>query len=284
MPTLVSRNGWNAREPQSTIHTTTWSRRTGFAIHHSAGPTNQTVRQIQNHQMDNNGWSDIGYNWLVNQNGTIFEGRAGGWLAIGAHAGGQNTAWIGVCWIGNSGNVAPSQAALTSIEWLYGRANALAGRRLLVSGHGQVPGQATECPGSRLRAWIANGMPTVEDDMELADRVDTTDGQGGRWSFGDIMERDSLSVNAALGYAAASDYRIRRQVLPELRAGFAKAAAERAALRAIIEGLAGRVQLTPEQVDQLAIAVAEAGDEAAREVLERLEAAGQALIVDDQGQ
>lgn len=162
-PTIVTRAGWGARAPKSAPSKTTWSRRTGFAIHHSAGPTNQTVRQIQNFQMDTNGWSDIGYNFLVDQSGKVYEGRSGGWLAIGAHAGGQNTAWIGVCWIGHSGNVTPTSAALAAIRWLYDEANQLAGRRLDVRGHGQVPGQATKCPGSRLREWIADGLPVKEE-------------------------------------------------------------------------------------------------------------------------
>lgn len=170
-PQIVTRAGWGARAPRGSVATTTWARRTGVAIHHSAGPTTQTVRSIQDHQMDRNGWQDIGYNWLVTQDGRIWEGRAGGWLAIGAHAANQNTAWIGICWIGTSGSTAPSAAALASIRWLVDEARRLAGRRLEVRGHGQVPGQATECPGSRLRAWISDGMPAAtppagrEDDM-----------------------------------------------------------------------------------------------------------------------
>jgi hypothetical protein len=167
MPTIVTRAEWGARAPKSASVKTTWSKRTGFAIHHTAGPTSQTVRQIQNFQMDSNGWSDIGYNWLVDQAGKVYEGRSGGWLAIGAHAGGQNTAWVGVCWIGTSGNTAPTPAALASIRWLHGEANRLAGRTLTVRGHGQVPGQSTECPGSRLRAWIAAGLPTTEEDEDM---------------------------------------------------------------------------------------------------------------------
>src|SRR5690606_765301 len=171
-PTIVTRAGWGARAPRGSVATTTWARRTGVAIHHSAGPTTQTVRSIQDHQMDHNGWQDIGYNWLVTQDGRVWEGRAGGWLAVGAHAANQNTAWIGICWIGNSGSTAPSAAALASIRWLVDEARRLAGRRLDVRGHGQVPGQATECPGSALRQWVAAGLPADElegDDVSAED-------------------------------------------------------------------------------------------------------------------
>jgi len=159
-PTIVTRAQWGARAPRGSVATTTWARRTGVAIHHSAGPTTQTVRSIQDHQMDRNGWQDIGYNWLVDQQGRVYEGRSGGWLAIGAHAANQNTAWIGVCWIGDSRTVQPSPAALAAIRWLVDEARRLAGRRLEVRGHGQVPGQATECPGPNLLKWISGGMPT----------------------------------------------------------------------------------------------------------------------------
>jgi hypothetical protein len=285
VPTIVTRAGWGARAPKSSIPKTTWSRRTGFAVHHTAGPTTQTVREIQNFQMDGNGWSDIGYNWLVDQDGKVYEGRSGGWLAIGAHAGGQNTAWVGVCWIGTSGINEPSAAALASIRWLYDEANRLAGRRLNARGHGQVPGQSTECPGSRLRAWIAAGMPTKqkEDDVPIdktdANRIFRYDGSidapnltaGGEKR--DSSANPTWAANSAIGAIYDNVARARA----DLRVGLAKAAAERAAIRELVTGLAGAVQLTPQQVDQLAAAVAEAGDGAAREMLDRLEAAGEAL-------
>lgn len=170
-PTIMTRAQWGARAPKGSISTTTWGQRVGVAIHHSAGPTTQTVRAIQDYQMDSNGWVDIGYNWLVTQDGRLWEGRQGTWSAIGAHAANQNTAWVGVCWIGTSGSTAPSPAALATLRWVWEEAQRRAGRRLLVSGHGQLPGQATECPGSRLRAWIAAGLPTEEDDMPTADEI-----------------------------------------------------------------------------------------------------------------
>lgn len=161
MTTIISRDGWNARTPRSTI-TTTWTQRIGVAFHHSAGPTGQTPRQIQDFHMDTRGWADVGYNWLVDHEGRIFEGR--GWLAIGAHAANQNTAWIGICIIGDyrNGEDELSDAAKASARWLYEEACRLAGRTLRTAGHGQLPGQSTACPGDQLLAWLADGMPTGE--------------------------------------------------------------------------------------------------------------------------
>jgi hypothetical protein len=223
------------------------------AIHHTAGPTSQTPRQIQNHQMDNNGWADIGYNWLVDQQGRIYEGRSGGWLAIGAHAAGQNTAWLGVCWIGTSGTTAPTAAALASLRWLYDEACRRAGRQLQRRGHGQVPGQSTECPGSRLRAWIADGMPTnggedqvTEQEINaIAERVHARmlpvpEWMTEKWASWPAGEAKSSSL-AVSGYGHA------RSINERLDPLFAQVLARLAALEAVAAQLlaAPPVDITP---------------------------------------
>lgn len=47
------------------------------------------------------GWGDIGYNYVVGQRGTVYEGRAGGDYVIGAHASWNNRSTVGVSVIGN---------------------------------------------------------------------------------------------------------------------------------------------------------------------------------------
>lgn len=169
-PTIVSRTAWGARPPRS-VATVAWSDRTGVAVHHSAGPTSQTVRQIQDFHMDVKGWSDIGYNFLVDQAGLLYEGR--GWTARGTHSAGENVSHVAVCWVGNSTAVEPTAVALATIRWVYDEACRLAGRVLQYSGHGQLPGENTQCPGDQLRTWIAQGMPTTEGGpMELSTQLD----------------------------------------------------------------------------------------------------------------
>jgi len=168
---IISRAEWGARPPTEDTGTVSWSQRVGLAIHHSAGPTNQTVRAIQDYYIDVNRWGDIGYNFLVDQQGRLYEGR--GWMAIGAHALNLNSSWLGVCWIGDSRYVQPTDAALAGIRWVYDEACRRAGRRLQYQAHGRLPGQSTECPGPKLRAWIDAGMPSQaatpeeeDDDMD----------------------------------------------------------------------------------------------------------------------
>ena len=64
------------------------------------------------------GWSDIGYNFLIDRYGTIYEGRYGGVTQgpIGAQTLGFNTNSTGVSIMGNFSNVAPPTAALTSLK------------------------------------------------------------------------------------------------------------------------------------------------------------------------
>jgi hypothetical protein len=273
----------------------TWGQRVGVAIHHTAGPVGQTPRQIQNHQMDNNGWADIGYGFLVNQAGTIFEGRAGGWLAIGAHAAGQNTPWIGVCWIGTSGSTAPSAAALRSLRWLVDEARRRAGRSLGVRGHGQVPGQATECPGSRLRAWIADGMPVTnpppkEESMKPRDvwhdRVPWHAGATGfpasepGWDLRPDGWRMSSLVQSGYGHSRRASERANRAI--ELGEAILAAVASPGDRQAIL------ARIDAHHAEQLAaIAQAEARGVAEREELAELVRQGQsgeleaAAVVDE---
>ncbi|GII63531.1 hypothetical protein Skr01_36160 [Sphaerisporangium krabiense] len=147
----MSRAAWGARAPRQR-HTVPWSLRTEFFVHHTDGPVDQTMRSIQDFHMDGNGWSDIGYNHLVRDSGTIYEGR--GWLVVGAHCPGHNRTGHSVAYIGRD---TPTAAALRSMRWLYDEACRRAGRELKMLGHGER--FATACPGSRLQAWVDQGMP-----------------------------------------------------------------------------------------------------------------------------
>ncbi|WP_395106600.1 N-acetylmuramoyl-L-alanine amidase [Actinomadura sp. SCN-SB] len=149
---IITRKEWGARSPKSKT-STSWSKRTEVVVHYSEGPPSQTPRQIQNFHMDSRGWSDIGYNFLVDTKGRIYEGR--GWLVIGAHATGHNTSGIGVCMIGRDGDA--TDAAKRAIRWLYDEACRRAGRTLAKRGHRDVG--STACPGAELYAWVKKGMP-----------------------------------------------------------------------------------------------------------------------------
>jgi N-acetylmuramoyl-L-alanine amidase len=109
-PAIIPRAAWGANElirrgkPR-------YADRLAFAVvHHTAGSNSYTreqsaaiVRAIQVYHVKGNGWDDIGYNFLVDKYGQVFEGRAGGVdrNVIGAHAQGFNTGAAGVSVLGN---------------------------------------------------------------------------------------------------------------------------------------------------------------------------------------
>ena len=75
------------------------------------------MRGIEVYHVKGNGWNDIGYNFLVDKYGQVFEGRYGGIdkNVIGAHAEGFNTGSIGVALLGTYGTAAPTAAAQTAL-------------------------------------------------------------------------------------------------------------------------------------------------------------------------
>jgi len=154
---IITRAEWGARPPRER-ELTSWPHRTEFVVHHSEGPVDQTPRSIQDFHMTprprGRGWDDIGYNFLVDHLGRVYEGR--GWLVIGAHATGHNTSGIGVCVIGRDGPDITA-AARQAVRELYDLACRKAGRTLAKRGHSDVG--ESDCPGDTLRAWVHAGMP-----------------------------------------------------------------------------------------------------------------------------
>jgi len=93
-------------------------------VHHTAGSNSYTasqsaaiVRGIEVYHVQGNGWNDIGYNFLVDKYGQVFEGRFGGVErnVIGAHAEGFNTGSVGVAMLGTYGSATPPAVARTAL-------------------------------------------------------------------------------------------------------------------------------------------------------------------------
>ncbi|HEU5033700.1 MAG TPA: N-acetylmuramoyl-L-alanine amidase [Mycobacteriales bacterium] len=99
----------------------------GF-IHHTDGGNGYSrsqvpsiIRSIYAYHVQSNGWCDIGYNYLVDRFGRIWEGRYGGITkaVIGAHTGGFNTDTFGVALIGTFSTVTPPTAMTDAVEQLF---------------------------------------------------------------------------------------------------------------------------------------------------------------------
>lgn len=184
---IQPRSAWNARNPKSPPSTVTWSQRTGFMVHHSAGPAGQSIRAIQDHHMDGNGWNDIGYNLVITPDGSIYEAR--GALVVGAHAENHNTPNIGVLIVGFYGTTLPTKAALDSAKWLYREMNRRAGKTLAVLTHKDV--NNTACPGNALHAWAHSELSSGGGNPPPVNRPPTN--PPANWYQGIIMSLPQIS-------------------------------------------------------------------------------------------
>ncbi len=126
-PTIVPRAAWGADESiRRGPPVYARSVRVAF-VHHTAGTNDYSrseapavVRGIQLYHVKSNGWNDVGYNFLVDRFGTIYEGRYGGVdrNVVGAHALGFNTGSVGIALLGTYGTTKPPSAAQDAIARL----------------------------------------------------------------------------------------------------------------------------------------------------------------------
>ena len=118
-PQIVSRLGWQANE-RIVRAKPAYAPAVRYAIvHHTVNTNTYTpaqaaaiVRGIETYHVLGNGWNDIGYNFLIDRYGTVYEGRAGGIdrNVVGAHAQGFNTGSVGIALIGTYTSVGPTAA------------------------------------------------------------------------------------------------------------------------------------------------------------------------------
>ena len=194
-PAIVSREDWGADACPPRADPAYGEVKAAF-VHHTVstndyGPDESAamVLAMCRYHRNSNGWNDIGYNFLVDRYGTIFEGRGGGIgeAVVGAQAQGYNSQSTGIASIGTFSSGGQTEAGLRTLANLLGWKLGLhgvpaRGRVALVSGGGSVnrypagsrptferisghrDADATACPGdglygqlSRLRAMVTPG-------------------------------------------------------------------------------------------------------------------------------
>ncbi|WP_344016345.1 peptidoglycan recognition protein family protein [Kitasatospora atroaurantiaca] len=180
-PGVVTRSGWGADESlRARDFIYTGAVRVVF-VHHTdttndydCADAPKIIRSIYRYHVKSSGWRDIGYNFLVDKCGTIYEGRAGGVAepVLGAHTLGFNTDSAGVAAIGTYVSTAVPQAQVEGIAKIAAWKLGLTGRdatgtTTLVSASdgsrykkgtqanfGAISGHRdafnTQCPGARL--------------------------------------------------------------------------------------------------------------------------------------
>ncbi|MEV5968681.1 N-acetylmuramoyl-L-alanine amidase [Streptomyces sp. NPDC051921] len=123
-PTIVSRAEWGADESLNNEGPTylPGGKIKAVFVHHTTdadyncADSAAVVRAIHVYHVKSNGWRDLGYNFLVDKCGTIFEGRQGGvdQPVMGAHTYGWNSESTSVSFIGDYTSQTAPQAALIS--------------------------------------------------------------------------------------------------------------------------------------------------------------------------
>jgi hypothetical protein len=122
-----------------------------LVIHHSALPLSDGPVEIQRLHMEEKGFADVGYQFLINETGALFEGRA---LNVrGAHTFNFNYASIGICLIGNFEEIQPTAAQLGMLDLLLDDLQARFPRIYRLAGHKDF-NSVTLCPGENLHALL----------------------------------------------------------------------------------------------------------------------------------
>lgn len=192
-PSIVTRTEWGADERLK--HTEAGCTRafypvTQLLVHHTAGSNSDpdpaaTMRAIYWYHVVRRGWCDIGYNFVIARDGTIFEGRwarryasweshtaedRSGQAVRGSHTSGFNSGSVGISLMGNFTSVDPTQPARDALTRLlawesdrhdldpvgthvYRNPDSGVKRSLpLIAGHRDAG--STACPGDRLYASL----------------------------------------------------------------------------------------------------------------------------------
>jgi hypothetical protein len=184
-PTIIPRAAWGGDTVKPRAAPEFGDVQAAF-VHHTVsandyGPQDSAgiVLAMAKYHRDVNGWNDLGYNFVVDRYGQVFEGRAGGidQAVVGAQAQGYNSHSTGVANIGTFTDVGQTPEALDAmarlIAWklpLHG--TPVLGQVVLISGGGDLnryksgtpvtvdricghrDGDATECPGTALYAQL----------------------------------------------------------------------------------------------------------------------------------
>lgn len=146
------RSEWGARAPKC-VSSHTPNR---FTVHHTVTPNNDSqspqarIRGIQSYHQNVRGWCDIGYQYLVSQDGRLWEGR--GAARLGAHVANANRNNVGISFIGDYMNVQPTATQIDAVGALIAGVADRYGISLAsdakIKGH-RDQGQ-TSCPGDAL--------------------------------------------------------------------------------------------------------------------------------------
>lgn len=124
-------------------------------------PVAEKAAEIKRWHIEDRKWSDIGYHWIIDRDGSIAQGRRE--YVPGAHVQNHNNGSIGICLIGGHGS---NENDMFSDNFTPQQDSAL--RKLIdgikkrtpiskIRGHNEVAAKA--CPGFNVERWLKNKQP-----------------------------------------------------------------------------------------------------------------------------
>jgi hypothetical protein len=131
-----------------------------IVVHHSALPLSDGPLEIQEKHTNTKGYADIGYQFIIDEIGQIYEGRS---IDVrGAHTGGHNTGTLGIVLLGNFEKVEPPNVQLAQLKKLC---RCLMDTYLIthIAGHRDFQPGVTVCPGENLEVLI----PDIARELKL---------------------------------------------------------------------------------------------------------------------
>ncbi|MGC9070684.1 MAG: peptidoglycan recognition protein family protein [Elusimicrobiales bacterium] len=192
---LIRRDQWKANPPTASYIKHTPKK---ITIHHTAGgyplkyeDAITEIKVIQEYHQEGRGWIDIGYHFLIDPLGDIFEGRP--ILSVGAHVAKQNTDNIGISIMGNYHPPLNNEitektisAIITLIRFIKDKYNI---SKAYFYAHRDLA--ATNCPGDNIYAkmnYLKTKIFDEENENTMAVEVDLGDNEINRKIINSISE------------------------------------------------------------------------------------------------
>lgn len=214
-PTIYSRAQWGADESQRNASALNYNEVHAGFVHHTVTANDYTraevpgiIRSIYAYHTRSRGWSDVGYNFLIDRFGRIWEGRAGGVdrPVVGAHTLNYNDYAFAAAAIGNFETVQPSSALLTAYGTLFAWKLSLhginptstkqrVGSRNFAAINGHRDAAATACPGRYLYAKIPS-IRSLASTNQVGWSGRELDGDLASTAYPDLVVRDAASKMA----------------------------------------------------------------------------------------
>ena len=98
---------------------------TQLVVHHTALKVRgdertpvERMRALYEYHANSRGWGDVGYHYLIDENGQVYEGRAGGDHVVGGHVYCGNIGTVGIALMGNFELEQPTQQQMKALQWM----------------------------------------------------------------------------------------------------------------------------------------------------------------------